>query len=169
MVWEVRSRQARADAYDRHGARAAPHLPGAPRLRAASRRRRPRAQLWDAAIQGDTVALAAALQYGAAIDSLDTRRNPNGRRALNWAAWYNHPVAIRFLIARGAEVNIANWTGFTPLHHAAEHGSLEAARVLLALGADRTLRNEMGQRPIDVARERGHPEVAALLDSLPPQ
>jgi ankyrin repeat protein len=124
-------------------------------------------QLWDAAIQGDTAALAAALQLGATIDSLDTRSNPNGCRALNWAAWYNHPAAIRLLVARGAKVNIANWTGFTPLHHAAENGSLEAARALLTLGADRMLVNEMGQRPVDVARERGHPDVAALLDSLP--
>jgi E3 ubiquitin-protein ligase HECTD1 len=123
--------------------------------------------LWDAAIDGDTTALANALGRGAAVDSLDTRQNPNGRRALNWAAWYNHPNAIRFLIAHGAHVNLANWTGFTPLHHAAEHGSLEAARVLLTLGADRTLLNGQGQRPVDVARERGHPDVAAVLDSLP--
>lgn len=125
-------------------------------------------QLWDASMQGDTAALATALQHGASIDSLDTRRNPNGRRALNWAAWYNQPVAIRFLVARGAKMNLANWTGFTPLHHAAENGSLEAARVLLALGADRSQLNQVGQRPVDVARERGHPEVASLLDSLPP-
>ena len=129
----------------------------------------PQEQLWDAAMQGDTAALAAALARGAAIDSLDTRRNPNGRRALNWAAWYNHPVAIQFLVARGATVNTWNWTGFTPLHHAAENGSLEAARVLLTLGADRTRKNFVGQRPIDVARERGHLGVAALLDSPPPR
>lgn len=125
--------------------------------------------LWDAAMQGDTVSLATALERGAAVDSLDTRRNPNGRRPLNWAAWYNRPAAIRFLIAHGAHVNLANWTGFTPLHHAAENGSLDAARVLVSLGADRTVLNEQGQRPVDVARERGHPDVAALLDSLPPQ
>jgi ankyrin repeat protein len=126
-------------------------------------------QLWDAAIQGDTAALAASLQRGAAIDSLDTRRNPNGRRALNWAAWYDRPDAIRYLVAHGAHINLPNWTGFTPLHHAAENGSLEAARVLLALGADRTLQNELGQRPLDVARDRGHPDIAALLDSRPPR
>ncbi len=124
-------------------------------------------QLWDAAMQGDTAALAAALQRGAAIDSLDTRRNPNGRRALNWAAWYDRPEALRYLVAHGAHINLANWTGFTPLHHAAENGSIAAARVLLALGADRTLLNETGQRPVDVARERGHLDIVVLLDSMP--
>ncbi len=136
-------------------------------FRAAAQATTPQDQLWDAGMRGDTVALAAALQDGAVIDSLDTRRNPNGRRALNWAAWYNHEAAIRFLAARGASINIANRTGFTPLHHAAENGSLDAVRALLALGADRAWPNNAGQRPVDVARERGHPEVAALIDSVP--
>lgn len=139
-------------------------LVGAP---AAAQAPAPQDQLWDAAVQGDTAALAAALARGARIDSLDVRSNPNGRRALNWAAWYNHPAAIRFLVAHGATVNIFNRTGFTPLHHAAENGSLDAVRALLALGADRTWTNFARQRPVDVARERGHAAVAALLDSLP--
>lgn len=136
---------------------------------AAAQTRTAQDQLWDAAMQGDTAALADALAHGAAIDSIDTRVNPNGRRALNWAAWYNRVAAIRFLVAHGAHVNLANWTGFTPLHHAAEHGSVDAARVLLELGADRTLANQEGQRPIDVARERGQLEVLLLLNSAPPQ
>jgi ankyrin repeat protein len=144
-------------------------LLGIPSFRAAAQSPGAQEQLWDAAMRGDTVALAAALHRGAAIDSLDTRRNPNGRRALNWAAWYNHPAVIRMLVAHGAGVNLANWTGFTPLHHAAENGALEAARVLLALGADRSRRNETGQRPVDVALDRGHPDVAAVLDSVPPR
>ncbi len=123
-------------------------------------------QLWDGAKAGDTVQLAAALAHGAVIDSLDFRTSQNGRRALNWAAWFNHPDAIRFLVAHGARVNSANVTGFSPLHHAAETGALDAARALLALGADRNARNEAGQRPIDVARERGRFEIVVLLDSL---
>jgi ankyrin repeat protein len=133
---------------------------------AAGQTAAPQDQLWDFSMSGDTVALASALQHGAAIDSLDTRRNPNGRRALNWAAWYNQAAAIRFLVARGAKVNIGNRTGFTPLHHAAEHGSLDAARALVALGADPTILNNDGQKPADVSRERSHPDITALLDSL---
>lgn len=124
-------------------------------------------RLWDSAMQGDTAAVAAALQLGASIDALDTRRNPNGRRALNWAAWYDRPEAIRQLVARGAHINLANLTGFTPLHHAAENGSLDAARALVALDADWLLLNENGERPVDVARRRGHLNVVALLDPLP--
>ena len=122
-------------------------------------------RLWDAAIAGDTLGIAEAIGAGAAIDSLDTRRNPNGRRALNWAAWYDRMAAVRLLVARGAAVNLANRTGNTPLHHAAENGAIEAARALLAAGADPFRRNGEGQTPTEVARSRGHERVAALLEA----
>ncbi|MFN2419970.1 MAG: ankyrin repeat domain-containing protein [Gemmatimonadota bacterium] len=94
------------------------------------------ARLWDAAIAGDTLEIREAIDDGAKIDSLDTRRNPNGRRALNWAAWNDRVAAIELLLALGAPIEAENNTGFTALHHAAESGSIEAARVLLAAGAD---------------------------------
>lgn len=138
-----------------------------PPLVSPVRQSSPQDQLWDAAIRGDTVALGVALKAGASIDSLDTRSNPNGRRALNWAAWFNRPDAIRFLVAHGATLNHVNRTGNTALHHAAENGSLQAARALLALGADRTWINFSGLRAVEVARQHGHDAVAALIDSLP--
>ena len=124
-------------------------------------------RLWDGAMQGDTLAMAGALKDGAVIDSLDIRRNPNGRRALNWAAWYDKPDAIRFLVAHGAQLNLANKTGFTPLHHAAENGSLAAARALVAAGASPAVDTQRGQDPLEVAWTREQVAVAALLDSLP--
>jgi uncharacterized protein len=123
----------------------------------------PQEQLWDAAMVGDTLTMGRALAAGAAIDSLDTRRSENGRRALNWAALNDKADAIRFLVAHGAAVNIANLTGFTPLHHAAESGSLNAAKALLDAGADPTWPNNMGETPLDVAVRTSHLEVAAVL------
>jgi ankyrin repeat protein len=123
-------------------------------------------QFWDAAQAGDTVTLSRALAAGAQIDGLDTRRSPNGRRASNWAAIGNHVDAIRFLVAHGANVNAANLTGFTPLHHAAENGQAEAAKVLLELGADRRVQNGVGETAADVARRTSHPEVVAVLETV---
>jgi ankyrin repeat protein len=129
----------------------------------------PQELLWDAARAGDTLALGKALAAGARIDSLDLRRNPNGRRALNWAAWDNHPDAVRFLIAKGATVNLDNLTGFTPLHHAAENGSLEAAEALLDAGADPTWPNNLGETPAQVARRRMHLDVALAIEAKMPK
>lgn len=122
-------------------------------------------RLWDAAISGDTVILAAALKDGARIDSLDVRTSRNGRRALNWAAINNRPDAIRFLLAHGAPIEATNLTGYTALHHAAEYGSLDATRVLLAAGADPKHTNLEGVTPLARARQEGHLELAELLEA----
>lgn len=122
-------------------------------------------RLWDAAIAGDTLAIRQAVSDGAKIDSLDARRNPNGRLALNWAAWYDRVPAIRLLVELGAPLEAENRTGFTPLHHAAEAGSLEAARALLEAGADPGHANKAGYTPAQTARELGNAEVAELLEA----
>jgi ankyrin repeat protein len=119
--------------------------------------------LWDAARAGDTVAMSKALAEGAGVDSLDTRRSPNGRRALNWAALGNQPGAIRFLVAHGATIDAANLTGFTALHHAAEAGSVDAAKTLLELGAKKTLLNANGETAQAVATRTSHLEVAMAI------
>ena len=123
----------------------------------------PQTRLWDAAITGDTVALASALRDGANVHSLDRRTARNGRRALNWAALNNRVDAIRFLLAHGANIEATNITGFTALHHAAEVGSLEAARVLLAAGADPKHTNLEGMTPAGRAKQEGFTELAELI------
>ncbi len=122
-------------------------------------------RLWDAAIAGDTAAMIQALADGADVNALDTRTNPNGRRALNWAAWYNHVSVIEALLAHGAEIDAVNNTGFSALHHAAEAGSPDAARALLARGADPSLTNFSGRGPIETARARGHTELVEILSA----
>ena len=124
----------------------------------------PQTRLWDAASAGDTTAIVQALADGADVDSLDTRRSRNGRRALNWAALYDHVPAIHVLLAHGATLEARNHTGFTPLHHAAEAGSVNAVRVLLAAGADPKAKNNAGLYPADTAREQGYTTVVALLE-----
>lgn len=120
--------------------------------------------LWDASIAGDTTAIVKALDGGAKVDSLDTRRSPNGRFALNWAAYNNHAAAVRILLDRGAPIEGKNLTGFTALHHAAEAGSLEAAEVLIARGAKLDTTNRNGATPRETAAERGNSGVVAALD-----
>ncbi len=119
--------------------------------------------LWEAAKSGDVQVVARALEAGAVIDSLDTRTNPNGRRALNWAAWYDQVEVISYLLDRGAPIDLVNNTGFSALHHAAEAGSLGAAGALIAAGADVNLPNRAGATPLDTAIERENFEVAELL------
>lgn len=124
----------------------------------------PQDRLWDAAISGDTLALKGALDAGAAIDSLDTRTSVNGRRALNWAAYYDRVAAVQLLLTRGATLEARNRTWNTPLHHAAEGGAIGAIRVLLAAGADPMAVNLDGNTPTEVARRNGKLEAVLLLE-----
>jgi ankyrin repeat protein len=123
------------------------------------------ATLWDASISGDTLAIARALDAGARIDSLDTRRNPNGRRALNWAAFNNRGPAVRLLVARGAGLNLTNNTGFTAVHHAAEGDAAEVLAILIDAGADISIPNRQGLLPLDTARGRGYVQIVRLLEA----
>ena len=129
----------------------------------------PQQRLWAGATLGDTVAIAQALEAGARIDSLDTGISSAGRRALNYAALSNRGPAVRLLIARGASLNLANNTGFTPVHHAVEGNALEALSILIAAGANASLTNMGGARPIDMARRRNNPEMIRLLESAAPR
>ena len=120
------------------------------------------ANLWIAAVNGDTAAIAAAVRSGARVDSLEPQAN---RRALNFAALGNHAAAVRALLAHGASINLANRTGFTALHHAAEAGAADALAALLAAGADPTIASTQGALPIDTARRRGDQAIIRALEA----
>lgn len=120
-------------------------------------------QLFGAAKSGNVKAIEGALAAGASVNALDYRAHKNGRSALSYAASNNQPNAIRALVAAGAQVNLANNTGYTALHHAAEAGAIDAAKALLDLGADKNAHHMGGFTPRQVAIESNHPELAEFL------
>jgi ankyrin repeat protein len=122
--------------------------------------------LWDGVIVGDTAGARTAIEAGADVNGLDTRREIggfNGRRPLNYAAWRNDTMMIETLLEMGATIDLANRSGFTPLHHAAETGSTEAAALLISYGASLTLQNQHRQTPLETAESHRHMETAAVI------
>ncbi|KAK3987097.1 ankyrin-2 [Cladorrhinum sp. PSN332] len=82
--------------------------------------------------------------------------------------------AMRYLIAKGADVNAVSQRGQTPLHVAAQgpkpsqdnagSRSLEALRILLAHGADPNLLDKQGRSPLAMACSRNSdPEIVREL------
>ncbi len=65
---------------------------------------------------------------------------------------------VSILISAGANVNVRNGDGMTPLHLAALFGRLETAKILVSAGADATATNSEGKTPFQL--------VAGVLDEV---
>ena len=74
------------------------------------------------------------------------------------------PEVVRLLLENGAEVDVRNAVGSTPLHGAAGHREPGAAQLLLSHGADATLRNDLGTTPLHrAARATAYRTMTLLL------
>jgi hypothetical protein len=70
---------------------------------------------------------------------------------------------VRQLIADGADVNVRDEKGRTPLHIAAESDAPEVVETLLGAGAVPILTDWRGVAPLSIAESKKHNGVAALL------
>jgi ankyrin repeat protein len=95
---------------------------------------------------------------------------------LHLAAEHGNIEAIRLLVNNGADINVRDVKGLTPLHWAVDSdidGAIQtmteitfaSTRTLLELGADQTLVGNNGERPRDYARALGR-DILELYDSL---
>ena len=69
----------------------------------------------------------------------------------------------RILVAQGADVNMEQAGGYTPLHQAAASGLVDITKMLLEAGAKPDIACHRGKKPADYARERNHDAVVDLL------
>ncbi|MHC4604697.1 MAG: ankyrin repeat domain-containing protein, partial [Planctomycetota bacterium] len=84
--------------------------------------------------------------------------------ALQQAARDGDIEHVRLLIARGADVNAKDNSGWTPLHQAAGGGHKDIVELLIEKGADVNAKdNKLGMTPLHWAAGTGRSEVAELL------
>lgn len=70
---------------------------------------------------------------------------------------------VEFLIAREADVSLADRFGWTPLLYASESGNVELISFLLKLGANLNDKNRDGKTAVGIACENGHFETVKRL------
>ncbi len=103
------------------------------------------------------------VRYGADLNVLATspfaQNTPTGATAFG-----GDPQILHLLLAAGANPNIPDTGGFTPLHLAAQNGNQEMVELLLRFGADKEALAD-GKSPADFARKAGHEEVAVRTSS----
>jgi ankyrin repeat protein len=87
----------------------------------------------------------------------------------------NFLASVKYLVEEhGADVNLADAWGYTPLHYAATRGDNELIEYLVSKGADVTVLTRLGQSPADLARggqggffvRLAYPATVELLTSM---
>ncbi len=135
--------------------------------------------LMAAARSGKVDAAKALLDAGADINAKETWGEQS---ALMWAAAQRQAEMVKFLAAKGANLNdhgkINQWErkviqeprpkdmnkgGFTPLHYAAREGCATCVENLLAAGADPDSEDPDRETPLLLALENMHFDTAAVL------
>jgi cytohesin len=104
------------------------------------------------------------VETGTSIDANDSR----GFTPLHYAVIQGHYDTAKFLIAKGAHVNVKDiWPFGTPLHCAVENGHKEIVELLAAAGADVNARRRRpaGDAPLHSAVRGGHNDIVGILAS----
>ena len=117
-----------------------------------------------AAAFGGSQATALLLSHGAHVHRFS--RNPLHNQPLHACVAISQDCeTVRLLIEQGADVNMTQAGGYTPLHQAAANGRADLVQILLGAGANRAMLCHQGKTPADYARERQHDGVLQVLSA----
>ena len=110
--------------------------------------------LQEASASGHTEIIQAFLNLGMNITT---------SYALHNASKNGHLDSVQLLIGHGADVNLKDGTGETPLHLASIHDHVDVVKLLLDSGANLEANDDQGRTALYAAAESGHSEVLQAL------
>jgi len=93
----------------------------------------------------------------------NVKRNDNAQTALFRAVDLQALPLVKKLIKAGAEINLKDIWGLTPLHYAARKESYSVAETLVKAGADVNAQDEYGFTPLHEAIENEQGHIMAFL------
>jgi len=118
--------------------------------------------LYKAAGEGNTSQVLALLDAGVDVNG----RTGDESHALHRAAVFNQVETARLLLERGANPNLQNSEGDTPLICATKYAGGNAATVKLLVegGTDLTIEDEDGKTALEYAKAANQREAVAVLE-----
>ncbi|MXV16231.1 ankyrin repeat domain-containing protein [Hufsiella ginkgonis] len=89
----------------------------------------------------------------------------DGFTPLGLACYFGHEDIARYLLLKGAEVNIASRNGFNvyPIHSAVASNNDVITKILLEAGAEVNVTQQSGATPLHSAAHNGNIEILILL------
>jgi ankyrin repeat protein len=117
--------------------------------------------IWEAARVGDLAEVKRLVGQDPGI--FDAKLDGHGPTPLMWAIVGGHTGVVRWLVDRGAAIDVEDREGRTALWCACFYDRSPVARLLLERGADTTIADKSCWTPLMVASDRGHLEVVRLL------
>jgi ankyrin repeat protein len=115
-----------------------------------------------AAAKGHDEVIGLLLEHGANADVADIY----GWTPLMRAVYENRFAAVSLFLQSGeVDLEAADDSGATALHHAAARGYVEVAQLLVTNGAELDSKNAEGLTPLAMARQKHHPKMVRYLES----
>lgn len=116
-----------------------------------------------ATVGGNFEATTRLIEHGADINV----RNSEGRTPLFHIARNGRPDGMaRLLLERGADPEIADFFGMTPLLIASARGNANMVGILMEHGVSLEHRDSLGRNALDLALETDHEEIGEILASV---
>ncbi len=97
---------------------------------------------------------------------LDHATDTDHMHWIHYAAKANNIQALHILLSKGANINVRNLRGETPLHLASKTGYVQFIQLLLKNEADIHARNLVGETPLHYYAAQGSHRLQALLTLL---
>ena len=82
---------------------------------------------------------------------------------LELAAYWNNYMATRLLLEHGADANIQDINGDTPLHWSVRRGFFKVSQLLIESGCNINVQNNKGRTPLYTAAMNNHENLVTLL------
>jgi ankyrin repeat protein len=109
--------------------------------------------LWAFRAEADPICVDQVTKILARAPDLEIKDKHGWTALFHAVVQAGSPTVVKLLLDRGADPNVRDDGGYTPLHFAAERGIVSIVEDLLAAGAKVDVKTDLGKKPIECTKK----------------